>query len=190
MVDAIDFLPNSVMLWDKDHKLVMANKIAKDKQKSWGFDMSPGASRIKMVQNVLKKGLVKPPEGITAKKFIDDRIKKFDSLKGQETFETFINDGGVEFVSTSRLPDGGTLQIITDITKLKENEKSLMQLSDAVDNMPAPVILFDKNHKILMANKAVKTKEKNLVKILKLVHQDLKLLNTHYHEDLLIYQIK
>ncbi len=164
LVDAIDFLPNSVMLWDKDHKLVMANKIAKDKQKSWGFDMSPGASRIKMVQNVLKKGLVKPPEGITAKKFIDDRIKKFDSLKGQETFETFINDGGVEFVSTSRLPDGGTLQIITDITKLKENEKSLMQLSDAVDNMPAPVILFDKNHKILMANKAVKTKEKKFGK--------------------------
>ena len=164
LVDAIDFLPNSVMLWDKDHKLVMANKIAKDKQKSWGFDMSPGASRIKMVQNVLKKGLVKPPEGITAKKFIDDRIKKFDSLKGQETFETFINDGGVEFVSTSRLPDGGTLQIITDITKLKENEKSLMQLRDAVDNMPAPVILFDKNHKILMANKAVKTKEKKFGK--------------------------
>ena len=28
------FLPNSVMLWDKDHKLIMANKIAKDKQKS------------------------------------------------------------------------------------------------------------------------------------------------------------
>ncbi len=164
LVEAIDFLPNSVMLWNKDHKLVMANKIAKEKQKSWGFDMSPGASRIKMVQNVLKKGLVKPPKGITPKKFIQDRIKKFDSLKGQETFETFINDGGVEFVSTSRLPDGGTLQIITDITKLKENEKSLMQLSDAVDNMPAPVILFDKNHKILMANKAVKTKEKKFGK--------------------------
>ena len=32
--------------------------------------MSPGASRIKMVQNVLKKGLVKPPKGITPKKFI------------------------------------------------------------------------------------------------------------------------
>ncbi len=160
LVEAIDFLPNSVMLWDKNHKLVMANKIAKEKQKSWGFDMSPGASRIKMVQNVLKKGLVNPPKGITPKKFIDNRIKKFDALKGQESFETFINDGGVEFVSTSRLPDGGTLQIITDITKLKENEKSLKQLSDAVDNMPAPVILWDKNHRLLMANKVVKSKEK------------------------------
>ena len=168
LVDAIDFLPNSVMLWNKDHKLVMANKIAKDKQKSWGFDMSPGASRIKMVQNVLKQGLVKPPEGITAKKFIDDRIKKFDSLKGQESFETFINDGGVEFVSTSRLPDGGTLQIITDITKLKENEKTLKQLSDAVDNMPTPVILWDKDHKLVMANKETKLKEKKYGKKFKI----------------------
>ena len=162
LVEAIDYLPNSVMLWDKNHKLIMANKIAKEKQKSWGFDMSKGASRIKMVQNVLKKGLVKPPKGITPKKFIEDRIKKFDDLKGQESFETFINDGGVEFVSTSRLPDGGTLQIITDITKLKENEKSLKRLSDAIELTPSSIYLWDQSDNLIMANKASRDFQKNL----------------------------
>ena len=162
LVEAIDYLPNSVMLWDKNHKLTMANKIAKEKQKSWGFDMSKGASRIKMVQNVLKKGLVKPPKGITPKKFIEDRIKKFDDLKGQEAFETFINDGGVEFVSTSRLPDGGTLQIITDITKLKENEKSLKRLSDAIELTPSSIYLWDQSDNLIMANKASRDFQKNL----------------------------
>ena len=87
-------------------------------------------------------------------------LKKFDSLKGQETFETFINDGGVEFVSTSRLPDGGTLANYNRYYKIKRKRKTLKQLSDAVDNMPTPVILWDKDHKLVMANKETKLKEK------------------------------
>ena len=115
-----------------------------------------------MVQNVLKKGLVKPPKGTTPKKFIEDRIKNFDALKGQESFETFINDGGVEFVTTSRLPDGGTLQIITDITKLKEQEKSLKRLSDAIELTPSSIYLWDQFDNLIMANKASRDFQKNL----------------------------
>ena len=95
-----------------------------EKYEDKNFKMIPGASRIKLVENLLRKGLVKTDGKLSPKEFIKERIKKFNSLKGQEFFEAFYDDGGVDYVSTSRLPDGGTLQIVTDITKLKENEKN------------------------------------------------------------------
>ena len=154
LVDAIDFLPNDVMLWDKNNNLIMANKKAVKKYNDRNFKMVPGASRIKLVENLLSKGLVKTDGKLSPKEFIRERIKKFNTLKGQEFFEAFYDDGGVDYVSTSRLPDGGTLQIVTDITKLKENEKSLKQLSDAIELTPSQIYLWNKKDELIMANKA------------------------------------
>ena len=162
LVDAIDFLPNDVMLWDKNNNLIMANKKAVEKYDDKNFKMVSGASRIKLVENLLSKGLVKTDGKLSPKEFIKQRIKKFNSLKGQEFFEAFYDDGGVDYVSTSRLPDGGTLQIVTDITKLKENEKSLKQLSDAIELTPSSIYLWDHNDKLLMANKASRNFQKKL----------------------------
>ena len=162
LVDAIDFLPNDVMLWDKNNKLIMANKKAIEKYEDKNFKMIPGASRIKLVENLLRKGLVKTDGKLSPKEFIKERIKKFNSLKGQEFFEAFYDDGGVDYVSTSRLPDGGTLQIVTDITKLKENEKSLKQLSDAIELTPSQIYLWDKKDELIMANKASRNFQKNI----------------------------
>ena len=83
-------------------------------------------------------------------------------MKGQEFFEAFYDDGAVDYVSTSRLPDGGTLQIVTDITKLKENEKSLKQLSDAIELTPSQIYLWDKKDELIMANKASRNFQKNI----------------------------
>ena len=162
LVDAIDFLPNDVMLWDKNNKLIMANKKAIEKYEDKNFKMIPGASRIKLVENLLRKGLVKTDGKLSPKEFIKERIKKFNSLKGQEFFEAFYDDGGVDYVSTSRLPDGGTLQIVTDITKLKENEKSLKQLSDAIELTPSQIYLWDKKDELIMANKASRNFQKKI----------------------------
>ena len=162
LVDAIDFLPNDVMLWDKNNNLIMANKKAVEKYEDKNYKMVPGASRIKLVENLLSKGLVKTDGKLSPKEFIKQRIKKFNSLKGQEFFEAFYDDGGVDYVSTSRLPDGGTLQIVTDITKLKENEKSLKQLSDAIELTPSSIYLWDHNDTLIMANKASRNFQKKL----------------------------
>ena len=162
LVDAIDFLPNDVMLWDKNNNLVMANKKAVEKYDDKNFKMVPGASRIKLVENLLSKGLVKTNGKLSPKQFIKERIKKFNTLKGQEFFEAFYDDGGVDYVSTSRLPDGGTLQIVTDITNLKENEKSLKQLSDAIELTPSQIYLWDKKDQLIMANKASRNFQKKI----------------------------
>ena len=162
LVDAIDIMPNDVMLWDKNNNLIMCNKIVKEKQKKWGFEMSPGTSRAKMMDNLLKNNLIKTQDNLSPKKFIENRKKSWALLKGQETFEAFIDDGSVDLVSTSRLPDGGTLQILTDITAIKKNEKSLKQLSDAIELTPSSIYLWDHDDKLIMANKASRNFQKKL----------------------------
>ncbi len=52
--DAIELTTN-VFLWDKEHKLVMGNKIARDIQKGFGFTLKPGIHRKDMLENVKKK---------------------------------------------------------------------------------------------------------------------------------------
>ena len=77
-----------------------------------------------------------------------------------------MTDVEVDYVSTitdiTKFPDGGTLQIVTDITKLKENEKSLKQLSDAIELTPSSIYLWDHNDTLIMANKASRNFQKKL----------------------------
>ena len=80
LVDAIDFLPNDVMLWDKNNNLIMANKKAVEKYEDKNFKMVPGASRIKLVENLLSKGLVKTDGKLSPKEFIKERIKGFEKF--------------------------------------------------------------------------------------------------------------
>ena len=57
------------MLWDKDNKLIMANKKARDENAKRGFSLKKGSSRVEMVKNALKKGLMEPPKGTSINKF-------------------------------------------------------------------------------------------------------------------------
>ena len=68
--DAIEVMPNTLMLWDKDNKLITANKSSRDDQKKLGFDLKPGASRLEMVKKGVDKGVFIPPKGQTKKQFI------------------------------------------------------------------------------------------------------------------------
>ena len=54
--DAIEIIPNMLMLWDKENNLIMANKKARDIQKRMGFDLKPGVSRFDMLEAGLKSG--------------------------------------------------------------------------------------------------------------------------------------
>ncbi len=62
----------------------MANKKARDENAKRGFNLTRGSSRLEMVKNALKKGLMEPPKGTTQSKFLQGRKRQFDNLKDQE----------------------------------------------------------------------------------------------------------
>ena len=81
MADAIEIIPNNMMLWDSENKLIMANAKARDDNASRGFSLVKGASRLEMVQNALNKGFMNAPNGVSNKDFLESRKKQFENLR-------------------------------------------------------------------------------------------------------------
>ena len=59
-----------LMLWDRDNKLIMANKIARDCQKRQGFKLKSGVSRVDMLDNGLRGGFISAPDNNSPKQWI------------------------------------------------------------------------------------------------------------------------
>ena len=152
LANAIEIIPNNMMLWDKENKLIMANAKARDDNASRGFNLKKGASRLEMVKNALKKGFMSPPKGITHKDFIEIRKKQFEALKDQEAYEVIMNNK-YYLLSSSRLPDGSTLQFATDINDTKKQEIELLRLKNGIDIIQNGLMFWDSND-ILIAHNA------------------------------------
>ena len=87
-------------------------------------------------------------------------------MDNQETIETVINLLKKKLVilgTSTRLYDGGTLQIWTDITEIREKEREVEEsqrqvreaeekISNAINSMPHGITMWDKNMKLLMIN--------------------------------------
>ncbi len=153
LADAIEFTPSNLMLWDKDNKLIMANKKARDENAKRGFSLKKGSSRVEMVKNALKKGLMEPPKGVTINQFLEGRKKQFDNLKDQETYEVIVNKQ--HFLASSyRLPDQSTLQFVTNITENKKQETELLRLKNGIETLPNGLMFWDENDNLIAFNES------------------------------------
>ena len=164
--DAIEIIPNMLMLWDKDNILITANQKARNIQKRMGFDLKPGASRWDMLDAGLKSGSIATSDGTSPSEWIAKRKEAMINLSNQETVESNINLEGEKLVilgTSTRLQDGGTLQVWTDITDLKEKEQKVIEsekkvreaeekISNAINSMPHGITMWDKDMKLLTIN--------------------------------------
>ena len=162
LVDAIDVMPSTIHLWDKNNNLIMANESSRNDQKKLGFEMKKGASRIEMVKNGVEKGVFLPPKGQTKKQFILERKKSFDKLIDEDRREVEFSSGNFSLAISKRLSDGGTLQMVTNITEIKKKEIELKRLTDAIELTPTSIYLWDENDQLIMANKASRDFQKKL----------------------------
>ena len=159
---AIDVMPNTLMLWDKNNNLITANKSSRDDQKKLGFELKPGSSRLEMVKNGVKKGVFLPREGQSEEDLILERKQAFDKLVDEDRREVEFSSGNSSLAVSKRLPDGGTLQIVTNITEIKQREKSLKLLSNSIEIIPNMFMLWDKDNYLVMANKKARNIQKRM----------------------------
>ncbi len=167
LIDAIDVMPNSISLWDKDNKLIMANQTSISDMKKLNFELKPGVPRISMIRNVVNHGLVPIPKGMTKKQFYELKLKEYESLKNEHRDEIELNNGNYVLNIAKRLPDGGTLQNSINITEIKKGEKSLKLLSDAIEIIPNMLMLWDKDNRLIMANRRARDIQSKMGMILK-----------------------
>ncbi len=153
LADALEILPNNMMLWDKENNLVMANAKARNANAARGFNLKKGSSRIKMIENSLKREFITLPKGVTKKQFLDNRKKEIENLKDQENYELLI-DNKHYLASSSKLPDGSTLQFATDVTENKKQETELLRLRDGIETLPNGLMFWDENDDLIASNKS------------------------------------
>ena len=144
----------------------MANKKAREIQKRMGFDLKPGVSRFDMLEAGLKSGALQNNDGLPAKEWVEKRKVSIMNLTTQEIVESVLKLKEKELVilgTSTRLNDGGTLQVWTDITEIREKEREVAEsqkkvkeaeekITNAINSMPHGITMWDKNMKLLMKN--------------------------------------
>ena len=126
----------------------MANKAVKTKEKKFGKNFKVGTSRLEIIKHSLSRGFINLPDKMSKKKYLIKRQKEFENptfMVEQRTLENLFGDSKSYIVNTAILPNGGTLQFYTDVTEIKENEKSLKRLSDAIELTPSSIYLWDQS---------------------------------------------
>ena len=58
LTEALELISTGIMFWDRDHRLIMANQLARDFQDKHGFKLEPGVHRLDMRKHFIEKDVV------------------------------------------------------------------------------------------------------------------------------------
>ncbi len=159
LTQAIDKMSGGIIVWDKNHKLIFANKEMRDNP--FGFEFKKGVSRHDMLEHQQKTGYSPIPKDKSINEWVDESYAKIKENKEGITTEIKVKD---EYMLNSQiiLEDESYIQSYTYITELKNQQKDLERLSDAIDAMSSGIIVWDENQNLFFANKAAKKVQRNL----------------------------
>jgi len=112
--DAIETIPEAFVLWDAEDRLVLCNSHFQRLHKLPDSAVTPGTS----YETVIEVGSM--PE-------VRTRVQETGvHTPGARTFEAQLDDGSWLHISERRTKDGGYVSVGTDITRIKEHERKLM----------------------------------------------------------------
>ena len=155
--DSLDNLSYGVQLWSSDKKLLTFNRAV---EKTIGFKPTIGMSFEEYFTKQVENNFfdIKEQEKPT---WIKRGLKYFDTFT-DETNTTYRQPGGTfVLLNDKRLSDGSVLQIISDISYLKKQEKDLRRLTEAIDTMSNGVMLWSADHKLIFANERMREIQKS-----------------------------
>ncbi|MAO54787.1 MAG: hypothetical protein CMM61_03700 [Rhodospirillaceae bacterium] len=124
MSAAVDGLSELFVLWDKDDRLVVCNQRYRDLNKAVAGATEPGVTFEDHIRAVTAKGLYPNAVG-REEEWLADRLARHNEPRGP--FELARQDGQWLLVNEQRLPDGSRVTVSTDITPLKNAERSLRE---------------------------------------------------------------
>ena len=160
---AMQEVPNGMLLWDKDDKLVFVNKFVNQVQKRRGIrSYELGDTWIKIQKSMIKDGAIVIPDGKSEKEFLKEISSSRANLKGQQVRERTTSEGQQFLLTDARLGDGGLVTIVTDVTELKKQEAELQRLRTATDLSSVGSMIWDKDDRLIYANRFVKEHNKEV----------------------------
>jgi PAS domain S-box-containing protein len=164
--EGLEQMGTGMAFWDREDKLIYANKNLRDFQADIGFDLKHGVSRVDMIKNQIEKRAMNYGS-TSAEKVHKDFMKRIDeaSKKGEGAsieFETEIKGEQVfAMVNGFRLKSGDWIQTVSNVTELRKREQDLSRIYKGIDALSNATILWDANDKVVFFNKTAERVQKS-----------------------------
>ena len=141
------------MFWDENDNLIANNASSIAFFKEFNFDLNIGRSRNELLKHMILNDRLSIPGGLKKERFFKKVTDEWKTFKGKRLRENTFSNGKTILTTDTRLVDGSTISLYVDITDLKQVEKKQNQLVNAIDVMPNSISLWNKDDKLIMANK-------------------------------------
>ena len=153
---SIDNMSYGIQLWDKNKRLLRFNKYLKKRNDDFGIKTEVGMTWKESMTSQVENDFYELPPNETKEGWIEKGISYFESFEGENTTTYKLGDGTYSMVTEKKLEDGNVLQVISDVTHLKNQEKELERLRDGVDQMSTAMAYWDSEDNLVYANKIMR----------------------------------
>jgi len=154
LFDAIDSLPDTIAIFDRDDRLAVCNKAFIRPQ--YRGVVAPGTKFEEIARIASREVTLPSPWGDTPEAWFAERMRRH--ADPGPSFETHYKDGRWGRITEMRTHDGGMVVTRTDVTQLKRAEQAAnearLRLFDAIDAMPDGFALYDAEDLLVLWNAA------------------------------------
>jgi len=150
---AIEALSEHVVLFDAEDRIVLANRAWRELNKDVSEFTTPGTRFIDYLHAIVDNQLV--PEAFGREdEWVLERMERHTNPAGP--FEVTRQDGVCVRIYEQRLPNMGTILIVSDMTESKRIEQALRENEErfraVVDNSPAKIHIKDGQGRYILIN--------------------------------------
>ena len=148
--EALDAIDEGFVLYDKNNRMMLANRAMKELIPSSAHLMTYGRPRKEILDGLSEWG-----EMIDADEWIEycNDIQSGTNTDFSRQFELKLNDGRIFLASTARTSEGGSTVTWKDVTESKKTEERARAIViDAVETLDEGICLYDKELRFEFCN--------------------------------------
>ena len=133
LIEAFNHEETGILLWDKNDKLLFRNVDIEKRFESLKVPFEIGTSFYDRISKIKKNKML-------PNKDIETRIKNYELAKSSKKPQEMLVKGPTKRwmqVKDTLTPSGNILTLLTNVTKIVEQEEERKRLSDAIENVPS-----------------------------------------------------
>ena len=151
LIEAFNHEETGILLWDKNDKLLYRNIDMEKRFIRLNIPYIIGQSFYERLNIIKEKKLVSEQE-------INERIKQFRKAKKTKKSQECVVKGPTGRwiqIKDTITPSGNVLSLMTNVTKIVEQEAERKRLVNAIEEVPLGVLLWDENDNLISKNKKI-----------------------------------